>query len=721
MQENTRQWCPLQAAIIVCGMTGADACVAEMTEPLAVSTEAPRVNSPAQTDEPADEPMGEPTMVVTTNRRAQSLFDYPGAITRLESATLRLTGATHYSEILNRVPGAGIQRGSGQEGLPALRSPVLTGAGSCGAFLFLEEGIPIRPVGTCNVNDLFELNIEQAAALEILRGPGPALYGSSAVHGLINVLLPRPRHMAPLRTSLELGAHDYRRLRLAVARPGQRTAIGALAHVTHDGGFRAESGFDEQKFNAVLDHRGERSRILAWLTATNLSQDTAGFIEGFQAYRDPLLRRSNADPQAYRDARSARLGLSWRQSAAGQGGPAFRAMVRSSRMDFLQHFLLGKPLERNGQDSATVLLSLERGTAGTQVTMGLDGEYSRSFLLQVQDGPTLDGSAAANAVRPAGRHYDFQVNAQVLGTYVQASLALTPALRASAGLRAEHVRYRYDNRMLAGNTDENGLPCPSGGCLYNRPADRADDFTGLTPKLGLLWTYAPRQQLYVNLADGYRAPETAELYRLQRQQSLADLDAERSRSAEIGARGQLRAVRYGLAAFHMNKRNVIFRDADGFNVSDGRTRHVGLEYELDWTLSPELGFSAAGTVARHTYRFGRQLGGTEEIHSGDDVDTAPRNLHTLRMQWNAGQSMGAELEWVYVGRYFTDAANEHRYPGHNLFNLRATWKPAARWRLTARVHNILDRRYADRADFAFGSHRYFPGQGRGIAMEIAYE
>ena len=80
-----------------------------------------------------------------------------------------------------------IQRGSGQESLTALRSPVLTGAGACGAVLVLEDGIPIRPVGTCNVNDLFEVNVEQAAAVEVLRGPGSVLYGSSAVHGIINV------------------------------------------------------------------------------------------------------------------------------------------------------------------------------------------------------------------------------------------------------------------------------------------------------------------------------------------------------------------------------------------------------------------------------------------------------------------------------------------------------------------------------------------------------
>ena len=109
-----------------------------------------------------------------------------------------------------------IQRGSGQESLTALRSPVLTGAGACGAVLVLEDGIPIRPVGTCNVNELFEVNVEQAAAIEVLRGPGSVLYGSSAVHGIINVIPPRPER------SPALGVRARRRQRRLLASAGSR-------------------------------------------------------------------------------------------------------------------------------------------------------------------------------------------------------------------------------------------------------------------------------------------------------------------------------------------------------------------------------------------------------------------------------------------------------------------------------------------------------------------
>jgi len=62
---------------------------------------------------------------------------------------------------------------------------------------------------------------------------------------------------------------------------------------------------------------------------------------------------------------------------------------------------------------------------------------------------------------------------------------MSPRWSLAAGLRAEYVRYDYDNRMLAGNTDENGVPCGTTGCLYSRPDDRADSFDALAPKLAL--------------------------------------------------------------------------------------------------------------------------------------------------------------------------------------------------------------------------------------------
>ena len=115
-----------------------------------------------------------------------------------------------------------VQRGSGQESLTAIRSPVLTGAGSCGAFLFLENGVPIRPVGFCNVNEMLEINTEQADAIEVLRGTGTALYGSNSVHGTINVLQDAPAGAAAVaaRDSAS-GPDEYTRGSLVAAHAGR--------------------------------------------------------------------------------------------------------------------------------------------------------------------------------------------------------------------------------------------------------------------------------------------------------------------------------------------------------------------------------------------------------------------------------------------------------------------------------------------------------------------
>jgi hypothetical protein len=81
----------------------------------------------------------------------------------------------------------------------------------------------------------------------------------------------------------------------------------------------------------------------------------------------------------------------------------FRPYLRSSRMEFLQHFLLGKPVEENGQESVGLMSSLIWDSARDwSLTAGVDLELADSFLLEFQDGPTTDGPPPANAIRPAG-------------------------------------------------------------------------------------------------------------------------------------------------------------------------------------------------------------------------------------------------------------------------------------------------------------------------------
>jgi outer membrane receptor protein involved in Fe transport len=298
---------------------------------------------------------------------------------------------------------------------------------------------------------------------------------------------------------------------------------------------------------------------------------------------------------------------------------------------------------------------------------------------------------------------------------------MSERFKATAAVRADQTNYDYDNHMIDGNTREDGTTCGAGGCLFSRPADRSDRFDNFSPSLTLAWQPGDGHMLYVNASTGFRPPEMTELYRLQRQQSEADLDSESLDSVELGWKHHGDRFALNGAFYEMRKRDVILRETNGFNVSNGATRHRGFEYEarLD---SERWNLSLNGSIARHEYAFSRAIEGGETIVSGNDIDTAPRNLHTLAFDIKLGESQAWRLgaDTVYVGKYFLDAANTATYPGHTVSNLRVAWNPSETVRAALRVDNIFDKRYADRADFAFGDYRYFPARGRAAFLSIDY-
>ncbi|WP_339335469.1 TonB-dependent receptor, partial [uncultured Maricaulis sp.] len=109
---------------------------------------------------------------------------------------------------------------------------------------------------------------------------------------------------------------------------------------------------------------------------------------------------------------------------------------------------------------------------------------------------------------------------------------------------------------------------------------------------------------------------------------------------------------------------------------------------------------------------------SEVIRTGARIDTAPDWLWNARRNWVPSDSFTGSLEWVHVASYFTDAANLNRYDGHHLVNLRARYRIADGVEVFGAARNLLDTRYAERADFAFGNDRYFPGEERGVSVGI---
>jgi outer membrane receptor protein involved in Fe transport len=480
---------------------------------------------------------------------------------------------------------------------------------------------------------------------------------------------------------------------------------------------------DEAKLNLLADAEVGGGSLRLRAAGSVLNQETAGFIQGYNSYRDESIARSNANPEAYRDASSARVSAHFQRDNCFERDCSFEiaGIYRRSRMDFIQHFLVGKPFEHNAQTSylATSALTMKFLADALEARLSVDAETADSELTEFQPGPSTDGTPAANRIRPAGLHYDYTVGSNTIGSTLSLEWRFAHHWSLAAALRADRTRYNYDNLMIDGNTDQNGVPCP-GGCLYARPADRSDDFDNVAPRVTLSWQPGDHSLLYLSSSSGFRPPEMTEAYRLQRQQSVADLDSEQLESVEAGWKVRGASFSLTTAVFAMKKDNLILREANGFNVSNGSTRHRGFEYELHWWLNSMFTLNAAGTYARHEYAFSRAIDGGETIIDGNDVDTAPRNLHNLGVDAHFNEQWSAGIDGVYVGSYYLDAANTATYPGHKVANLRVEWLARPDLRATLRVDNVFDTAYADRADFAFGNYRYFPARGRAVFLSLDF-
>ncbi|HCX68887.1 MAG TPA: TonB-dependent receptor, partial [Rhodobiaceae bacterium] len=147
-------------------------------------------------------------LTVTTTGFGTRRATHTGNISRITGNEAGFIAPRQPAEALNRLPGLGIQQGSGAEHLTAIRSPVLTGGAGAGSFLYLEDGVPMRAAGFANVNAMMEAMDEVSGGIEVVRGPGGARYGSNAEHGLINFLSRPPVPGGDAELTLSYGSYD---------------------------------------------------------------------------------------------------------------------------------------------------------------------------------------------------------------------------------------------------------------------------------------------------------------------------------------------------------------------------------------------------------------------------------------------------------------------------------------------------------------------------------
>jgi outer membrane receptor protein involved in Fe transport len=643
---------------------------------------------------------------VTATKQNSSLQDVPASLSLIDVETLELIEAQHINQVLARVAGTWISRGNGQEHLTAIRSPVLTGAGSCGAFFMALDGISLRAPGFCNANQLFDANSEQAARIEVLKGPASTLYGTNALHGAINIISPDAFGDNANELSLQLGAYDFARISGEYNWQQDNEAFAVLSNLTQENGYQSESGYDQQKITAVYQRQGQQWNNKTVLDTANLNQETAGFIRGFKTYEDEDFRRINPNPEAYRDAKSLRAYSEFSREL-NDGTFSVTPYVRWNEMAFLQHFLPWQALEENTHSSLGVQTQYNFDGAGASWLTGVDLDLTQANLGETQE---RDFSPSV----PAGEHYDYDVNANLIAAYAQGTWQFD-SFSVIAGLRAERLEYDYDNLL------SNGSACASNVavCRFTRPSDQTLSFSSLSETLTIEYTALENWLLYSKYANGYRAPEATELFRLQNNQTTADLDEVSMQAFELGARYSLDAHTLHIAAYDMQKENVIIRDTNRQNIAGGETQHQGFEVEYRWQISDAWRFSSNATWQKHTYK--SDLAIANVSIKGNRIDTSPNQLYGAQLFWQASSDISAELAWQYLSDYFLDPENTAEYDGHSLFDFTLRYAISDNVTTKLNILNITDEDYAERADFAFGDYRYFIGQPRRIFASVNWK
>ena len=162
------------------------------------------------------------------------------------------------------------------------------------------------------------------------------------MHGLINVILPEPGEGSEVRASYGTLGRWRTDMKLD---EGQHWLVKPVPSKRH----RVARQYRCQPAE-TLHRRQVQPRPVGrdvWLSGQNLEQESGGYIVGADAYKDEDIAKSNPDPEAYRNAWSARLGARLERPLF-DGTLVLMPYAHSQAMIFSQHFLPNGGVEKNG-------------------------------------------------------------------------------------------------------------------------------------------------------------------------------------------------------------------------------------------------------------------------------------------------------------------------------------------------------------------------------------
>jgi hemoglobin/transferrin/lactoferrin receptor protein len=602
------------------------------------------------------------------------------------------------------------------------------------------------------------IDVESIKQLEIIRGPGSAMFGSNAIGGVVSYVTKGPEDYLKGREAyLDVNAGYNSADSSAVAgltgalRKGEVAAL--LSVNTRDG---------EERDNPYADPLDQRSlNVLGRLQYGDVASGgidlTADFFEAssdsdvisleevtdFTAALGFPYVLDRTDVIADDSRRRARIsiGQEWLAGALGTDYLRWRAFWQDSETsqdtyEAVDTFIAGRAGQLERERSfrfeqelvgieVNALNDLEILGVPNEIAYGI--EYEAADTAQIRDGLERDLQTGGTTSQVGPDFYpvrDFPVSSSSsFGIYIQdridlGRLTLIPALRWD-----RYELHPQNDAVFA--ADNPGI----------EPVRLADD--QFSPKFGLLWDLKEGWQLYAQYAEGFRAPPVNDVNvgftNLQFGYTAlpnSELRSERSRGFELGFRYGAEGAMAELSAFTTRYDDFIEAlQPVGFDaarqllifqsVNLEEVEISGLEFQGRYSpdfLPRGMSVNLSGAYARG-----------ENLQTGATINSvAPLNgvfgieYAALNARWG-----GRFLARAAAG---TDELDESsgdllEPAGYVVYDLIGHWRISEKLRLSGGIFNLTDREYTAYVDVqgvpaAVLNPNRFQRPGRNVSLAI---
>ncbi|UEG55113.1 TonB-dependent receptor [Mucilaginibacter daejeonensis] len=619
-------------------------------------------------------------VIISASREARSRQDAPIAISKLSSVQIQDTKATALYQLLNKVAGVYMVNLGNEQHTMAIRQPITYNA----LYLYMEDGLPIRPTGIFNHNSLYEINMSSVRDIEVIKGPASSLYGSNAIGGAINFFTQNPPAGYAGRVQLQGDNFHYRRVDADGGFTSGKFGLYAGGYIAHQkDSWQDYSDFDKYSGNIKTTYQfNDRTRLTTSATYNYLNTQTPGSLDSAKFYS----RTYGANQRfTYRKVKafraSSRLEHDWdtrnqtfvtlfyRNNSTAQLPSYFISDVRNAQ---------GVYQSSNGQVNDQSFQSY-----GLLAQHRVDLDFLRSRLIAgvyVDNSPSSYYAQYLNITKDLARNYytsftntgtyidDYRIKLFNTAAYAQYEMNPIDPLRIVMGLRYDRVHYGFRNGLPPSNTK------------YKQ--QQTNDFNIVAPKLGLTYKLADHTGLYANYSLGFQPPETGDLFSSRQRTPLKQATFN---NYEVG--GWFAALNNKLytelSLYDLEGRNEIISqllsDNTTQNQNAGATRHRGVEYAVTYAPIQQLALRLSGTNAWHTYkeysevRTNYATGKTYTIvYDGNRMSNAPKWIANAEATYKPAYLPGFRIapEWQHIGGYYTNPANTKRHGGYDIYNLR---------------------------------------------------